>query len=293
MALSDYKINAFSKPVSALGDTPQMSAAELKEWFDSNSTNELKNSVNGIIDETVAELSGKVNKVAGKDLSTNDYTNEEKQKVALAVTQDELEGAIAELINGAPEALDTLKELGDALALHEDAYDALLEMVGNKANKTELATYATKEESNNILPKVNYNDLNTFQGNVAIVIREDTSKIYLFLQECASSLSGSPDSNGNGNGGIEEGGDEWEETGSEEYRQFLISAEGQIFIRTSPNHTDWTTWVEKQGQSIDTSSFATKIELDAYATKEEVGNINEALDAIIAIQDALIGGDSE
>ena len=149
MALSDYKINAFSKPVSALGDTPQMSAAELKEWFDSNSTNELKNSVNGIIDETVAELSGKVNKVAGKDLSTNDYTNEEKQKVALAVTQDELEGAIADLINGAPEALDTLKELGDALALHEDAYDALLEMVGNKANKTELDAYATKEALEN------------------------------------------------------------------------------------------------------------------------------------------------
>lgn len=91
MALSDYKINAFSKPVSALGDTPQMSAAELKEWFDSNSTNELKNSVNGIIDETVAELSGKVDKTEGKVLSTNDYTNEEKQKVALAVTQAELD----------------------------------------------------------------------------------------------------------------------------------------------------------------------------------------------------------
>ncbi len=149
MALPDYKINAFSKPVSALGDTPQMSAAELKEWFDSNSTNELKNSVNGIIDETVAELSGKVDKTEGKDLSTNDYTNEEKQKVALAVTQDELEGAIADLINGAPEALDTLKELGDALALHEDAYDALLEMVGNKANKTELDAYATKKEIEN------------------------------------------------------------------------------------------------------------------------------------------------
>lgn len=47
---------------------------------------------------------------------------------------------VADLVDGAPEALDTLKELGDALSEHEDAYDALLETVGKKADRTELPT---------------------------------------------------------------------------------------------------------------------------------------------------------
>ena len=54
MALSDYKITSFAKPVSALADKPKMTAAELKAWFDSNSTNEVKNAVNGIIDALTA-----------------------------------------------------------------------------------------------------------------------------------------------------------------------------------------------------------------------------------------------
>ena len=81
MALSDYRINSFTKPVSALDDKPQMSAAQLKEWFDSNSTKELKESVNGLIDELGEALSGKVDTADGKDLSSNDYTDEDKAKV--------------------------------------------------------------------------------------------------------------------------------------------------------------------------------------------------------------------
>lgn len=44
--------------------------------------------------------------------------------------------AVAGLVDGAPEALNTLKELADALEAHEDAYDALLQTVGLKAEKT-------------------------------------------------------------------------------------------------------------------------------------------------------------
>ena len=83
MGIEEYKITGFKKPVSALADTPQMGADELKAWFDSNSTDELKTSVNGIIDSVVADeaaLAGKVDKEAGKGLSTNDYTDAEKAK---------------------------------------------------------------------------------------------------------------------------------------------------------------------------------------------------------------------
>lgn len=96
MGIEEYKITNFKKPVSALADTPQMSADELKAWFDSNTTDELKTSVNGIIDAVldmeadtadIAEaLNGKVDKESGKGLSENDYTDEEKQKLESART---------------------------------------------------------------------------------------------------------------------------------------------------------------------------------------------------------------
>lgn len=43
---------------------------------------------------------------------------------------------IASLINSAPSALDTLGELATAIKNHEDAYDGLLEVVGNKSDKS-------------------------------------------------------------------------------------------------------------------------------------------------------------
>ena len=54
MSLNNYKINTFSKPVSALADRPRITAAELKAWFDSNTTNEIKSSINSLIDALVA-----------------------------------------------------------------------------------------------------------------------------------------------------------------------------------------------------------------------------------------------
>lgn len=60
---------------------------------------------------------------------------------------------IADLIGGAPEALDTLKELGDALKNHEGEYNALLTVVGGKAEKSyvdaQLAKKASIEELEN------------------------------------------------------------------------------------------------------------------------------------------------
>ena len=53
MSLKDLKIQAFTEPVSDLPDNPSQSgitAEELKRRFDANANNELKPSVNGIID---------------------------------------------------------------------------------------------------------------------------------------------------------------------------------------------------------------------------------------------------
>ncbi|MEE1084282.1 MAG: hypothetical protein UH850_11215 [Paludibacteraceae bacterium] len=53
-------------------------------------------------------------------------------------TETYVDNKVADLVNSAPEALDTLGELATALEVHEDAYDALLETVGSKATHTDL-----------------------------------------------------------------------------------------------------------------------------------------------------------
>lgn len=53
-------------------------------------------------------------------------------------TETYVDTKVADLVNSAPEALNTLGELATALENHEDAYDALLETVGGKATKQEL-----------------------------------------------------------------------------------------------------------------------------------------------------------
>lgn len=53
-------------------------------------------------------------------------------------TETYVDGKVADLVNSAPEVLDTLGELAIALENHEDAYDALLETVGGKATHTDL-----------------------------------------------------------------------------------------------------------------------------------------------------------
>ena len=112
--LGDYKIGAFSRPVSDLADVPNISAGELKRHFDSNSY-ELLNSLNAVIDyltaddalnnlkcggkefkdilnelkllaanEAVKRENGddlKVDKEAGKGLSANDFTDALKEKL--------------------------------------------------------------------------------------------------------------------------------------------------------------------------------------------------------------------
>ena len=48
---------------------------------------------------------------------------------------------IAELVNGAPETLDTLKEIADAMAENEDVVTALQEAIGSKASDVEMQAH--------------------------------------------------------------------------------------------------------------------------------------------------------
>ena len=103
----------------------------------------------------------KVDKENGKGLSSNDFTDAYKNKV------DNLEGnfdykveeaktevksytdtKIADLINGSPATLDTLKELADAYQSNLDIINGLIEVLSKKANANDVYT---KTETDNAL----------------------------------------------------------------------------------------------------------------------------------------------
>ena len=74
--------------------------------------------------------------IAGIDIPEVDFTG--------YATEEYVNNKVIDLVDSAPEALNTLGELATAINNHEDAYDALLETVGSKATKEELE--ATKTE---------------------------------------------------------------------------------------------------------------------------------------------------
>ena len=74
---------------------------------------------------------------------------DEKYKMANAYTNEK----VAQLVNGAPETLDTLKEVADAMAQNKDVVDALNQAIGTKADNghTHDDRYYTEAEVNNFL----------------------------------------------------------------------------------------------------------------------------------------------
>ena len=55
--------------------------------------------------------------------------------------------AINNLINGAPETYDTLKEIADYLATHQNEYTALVNLVAGKANTSDVEALKTRVET--------------------------------------------------------------------------------------------------------------------------------------------------
>ena len=117
-------------------------------------TTELE-ALDGIDGNIKSKLDGKVDKEDNKGLSTNDFTNEYKQIVIDTESNISLaEGranaytnkVIKELIDGAPQTLDTLKEIADALAENEDVVEALDQAISEKTDVEVFNTHATDKK---------------------------------------------------------------------------------------------------------------------------------------------------
>lgn len=99
-------------------------------------------------------------------MSSNDKTIIDGLTDRFATTlqgaKDYADTAVNALIDAAPEALNTLRELAEAITAHEDEYQGLLTVVGSKANATDVqndfdavnAALATKANAADVKPTV-------------------------------------------------------------------------------------------------------------------------------------------
>lgn len=95
-------------------------------------------------DELTSGLNGKAN--ATHDHAQGDVTGLEdalNSRPTTSAMNTAISAAIDELIGGAPETYNTLKEISDYIASHEDVVTALNAAIGNKADKSTVTAIQT------------------------------------------------------------------------------------------------------------------------------------------------------
>lgn len=124
--LGDYALKSelFSKDYNDLTNTPDLSKLDEITQNETEIIFSSEPSPNGVDLRSIT-----VGNVA-YNITIDDTAN--------YATETYVNTKVANLVDSAPEALNTLGELATALQTHEDEYDALLTTVGNKANKSEL-----------------------------------------------------------------------------------------------------------------------------------------------------------
>lgn len=94
------------------------------------------------------DATGKIS-VAAIPTNVSAFTNDKKYQTEDEVAKtvdDAAKAAVAEVVGGAPETFDTLKEIADYIEEHKSVEETLNAAIGNKADKTALNNYYTKTE---------------------------------------------------------------------------------------------------------------------------------------------------
>lgn len=145
------------------------SSADLTNYYTKSQTNNL--------------ISGKVDKIDGKSLSTNDFTNEYKAKIDAAAPQDttytkgetdqRITAKVAEIISNAPEDFDTLKEISDWIETHEDSAAAMNAAI--ITNTTEISNLSIEVATVSDAATINRNTLGYQTKNMLKVTADSTT----------------------------------------------------------------------------------------------------------------------
>lgn len=112
--------------------TPDVSGQISSHNIDDTAHQDIRDAINNI------DLSG-----YSKTDHTHDYSSlfADINHTHDYATQNDINTAISNLINGAPTTLDTLKEIADAMESNQSVVSALEQSIGSKANTSDLANY--------------------------------------------------------------------------------------------------------------------------------------------------------
>jgi hypothetical protein len=123
---------------------PDVVGLQTKQGNLASLTTAAKTSLVAAINELKAALESIVSSGAGIDDNAgagNTTATWSANKIILSIN-----AAIADLVGGAPEALDTLKELSDALQNNGDALSALMTALGNKVDFANAQALSTEQQ---------------------------------------------------------------------------------------------------------------------------------------------------
>ena len=160
--MNPHKVN---KEQVGLGNVPnvttndQTPTYEEAEEFENISSGEKLSIAFGKIQKAISSLLGHINnfdnphKITKSQIQLGNVDNtSDVDKPVSTAQQKAIDGAyansnkytdqkIADLINGAPETMDTLKEVADAIEKNKSVVEALDKSIGTKANQNELDTH--------------------------------------------------------------------------------------------------------------------------------------------------------
>lgn len=222
--------------------------------------------------------------------ATEEYVNNAVNSIEIPdvdftgyATETYVDNKVADLVNSAPEALDTLGELASALERHEDAYDALLEVVGNKATyedledmKAELSESIVAEtdefhivdDAGNIIASIDTNGIATTVvaaqsvviSGASVTEHMDDSTIHVTAAE-KSSWNNKSNFSGNYN---------------DLSNKPVLFSGSYNDLTDKPVSTDLSNYYTKA--EVDTAIENVEVDLTGYATEEYVENAIDNID---------------
>lgn len=213
--MNPHKVN---KEQVGLGNVPnvttndQTPTYEEAEEFENISSGEKLSIAFGKIQKAISSLLGHINNFDNPHKTTKsqiqlgnvDNTSDVDKPVSTA-QQKAIDGAyansnkytdqkIADLINGAPETMDTLKEIADAIEKNKSVVEALNKAIGTKANQSELDTH-TGNNTIHITPneRTDWNDANNKKhthSNKSVLDGITSELVQKWTETSSSSVTG-------------------------------------------------------------------------------------------------------
>ena len=127
-------------------------------------------------------------------------TAEEKAKETLSAAKTYTDNKIADLINGAPETMDTLKEVADAISANKTVVEALNEAIGTRAKEADLTAHTVNKSNPHSVtksqvglgnvPNVSTNDQTpTFSQAAKLVNITTGEKLSIMLGKISKAIS--------------------------------------------------------------------------------------------------------